>query len=466
MRKTDDKYQYDLVVIGSGPAGQKAAIAAAKHGKKVAIVDKSSMLGGISLHEGTIPSKTMREAILYLSGFKQRFFYGTDFTEKEKINRADLAMRISKVINNEMVIVSAQLKRNNVKIYDGTAAFIDNHTIQIEKDDNKNKLTTEFFLIACGARPARDKKIPFDDKIIIDSDQILNYSSLPKTITIVGAGVIGLEYASMFAALEVDVTIVDKSDNILNFIDSEIVDRLSYHFLNLNVVFRLNETVDKIYKDKSGKVITLLKSSKKIKSDALLYAIGRQTNADTLNLKAINLETDKRGLIKVDTNYRTAISNIYAAGDVIGFPALAATSMEQGRLASYNMFANKTEPSSNLLPFGIYTIPEIAMVGKTEQQLTSDKIPYEAGVARYDELAKGQILGTQIGYLKLLFDPKDLKLLGIHIIGESATELIHIGQTVLSFEGTLEYFRDAVFNYPSFAEAYKVAALDGFNKLE
>jgi NAD(P) transhydrogenase len=457
---------YDLIVIGSGPAGQKAAIAAAKFGKSVAIIDRKAMLGGVTMHGGTIPSKTLREAILYLSGLQQRAFYGKDYAVKERISHQDLEARVRMVEEREMHVIRDQLNRNDVDIYFGTAYFVNKHTVAVDTDDKeKESLRGEKILIACGTRPARNPNISFDGQTIIDVDQILDLKELPDELIVVGAGVIGLEYASMFAAMDVEVTIIEKSSTILDFVDREIIERLIYHLRNLNVTFRIGETVRTVEKDEKNRVVANLESGKKIRAQTLLYAVGRQTNADSLDLGAIGFKIDERGRISVNENFQTKIAHIYAAGDVIGFPALASTSMEQGRLASCHMFAQPAESSSELLPYGIYTIPEISMIGKTEQELTEMQIPYEFGAARFDELAKGGILGVNIGYLKILFDPGSLKILGVHIIGETATELIHIGQAVLSLGGTIAYFRDTVFNYPTLAEAYKVAALDGLNKL-
>ncbi len=457
---------YDLIVIGSGPAGQKAAIQAAKFDKSVAIIDSRAMIGGVSLHGGTIPSKTLREAILYLSGMQQRAFYGKDYAVKEKISRRDLEARVRYVENREMQVIRDQLRRNHVNTYFGLARFVDEHTIAIESDQNPQKtLRGDNILIACGTHPYRDPNIPFDDQSIIDVDQILDLDELPNELVVVGAGIIGLEYASMFAALNIEVTIVEKRSSVLEFVDREIIDRLIYHLRNLNVTFRFGETLKSVKKDERGRVVVYLESGKKIVTKTLLYAVGRQTNADSLNLKAVGLETDKRGRFDVSDRFQTAIEHIYAAGDVIGFPALAATAMEQGRMASCYMFDHEEQTFSKVVPYGIYTIPEISMIGKTEIELTEQKIPYEFGAARFDELARGAILGVDIGYLKILFDPKTFKVFGVHIIGETATELIHIGQTVQSLGGTLKYFRDTVFNYPTLAEAYKVAALDGLNKM-
>lgn len=457
---------FDLIVIGSGPAGQKGAIAAAKLGRRVAIIDKQAMYGGVSLHGGTIPSKTLREAILYLFGLRQRGFYGHDYTVKEDINHEDLIMRVRMVEEREMRVIRDQLKRNEVQMFFGVARFKDARTVIVQGENREHILTADNFLIACGTHPARNPQIPFDGRSVIDVDEIVNLEKLPKKLIVIGAGVIGLEYASMFAAMNIDVTLIDQRTNILSFVDYEIIDRLKYSLMEKNTVFRLGETVAGVEKENDGLVKVTLDSGKVIRGDTFLYAVGRQTNTDSLNLDAIGLETDERGRISVDENFATSIDHVYAAGDVIGFPALAATSMEQGRLATCNMFCSPASSSHELLPFGIYTIPEISMVGKTEQELTREKIPYEFGTARYDELAKGQILGTKTGFVKILFDPVSLKLLGVHIIGEQAAELIHIGQVVLSLGGTVEYFRDTVFNYPTLAEAYKVAALNGLNKLQ
>lgn len=457
--------EFDLVVIGSGPAGQKGAITAAKLGKKVAVVDRKEMIGGVCLHGGTIPSKTLREAILYLSGFRERAFYGKDYSVKERIRQEDLASRVNMVLEREIAVIRDQLNRNGVRTFYGSARFVDATTIDVKSSEDSIVLKGQKFLIACGTRPAHDPKIPFDGNQILDVDQMLKLGGFAKEVIVVGGGIIGLEFASMFAALNIRITLIEQKPVILDFVDREIVERLSYHLRNLNVIFRLGEKIVRVDKDEKNRVNALLESGKKIKGDKLLYAVGRQANADLLNLDAVGIPIDARGKITVNENFQTAVGNIYAAGDVIGFPALASTSMEQGRIASSHMYGEPTKRSPEFLPYGIYTIPEISILGKTEQELTEKKIPYEVGVARYDELAKGQIMGAQSGFLKILFDPESLKLWGVHIIGEGASELIHIGQAILSLGATIEYFRDTVFNYPTLAEAYKVAALDGLNKM-
>jgi NAD(P) transhydrogenase len=460
-----DKATYDLVIIGSGPAGQKGAIAAAKLGKKVAVIDRKGMIGGVSLHTGTIPSKTLREAVLYMTGFRQRAFYGSDYSLKEKVSKEDLSARVRTVLERELEVVRHQFRRNEVTVIQGSACFLDPHTIVAPTDAGDVLLSAEKILIACGTRPARDPMIPFDGQTVIDAGELESLAEIPKDLIVVGAGVIGIEYASMCAALEVRVTVIEQRAEILDFVDREIVEHLQYHLRDLGVIFRFGEKVLSVEKDSRGAVVATLESGKTVAGAALLYAVGRQSNADLLNLEAAGVPLDKRGRIGVNEHFQTAIPHIYAAGDVIGFPALAATSMEQGRLAACHMFGGHATSSASPLPYGVYTIPEISMIGKTERQLTEEKIPYEVGIARYEELARGQILGDQTGRLKLLFDPRDLKLLGIHIIGEGATELVHIGQAIMNTGATIEYFRDTVFNYPTLAEAYKVAALNGLNKL-
>jgi NAD(P) transhydrogenase len=456
---------YDLVVIGSGPAGQKAAIAAAKLGKKAAVVDRKEMVGGVCLHTGTIPSKTLREAIMYLSGFREKSFYGKDYSVNREITVADLAFRVQKVMAKEMEVVRAQLARNRVVTVHGKARFSDPHTVEVETAEGPVTLTGEHVLVACGTRPAHDAKVPLDGDRIFDSDQLLAGKNLPRDLIVVGAGVIGLEYASMVTALSIKVTVIEARPEILDFVDTEMIEALMYFMRQRGATFRLGEKVASVGYDDKKRVVARLESGKEIHSDALLYCVGRQTNADLLNLPAAGLSADERGRIAVNEHYQTAVPHIYAAGDVIGFPALASTSMEQGRLASCHMFGTYCESRRESIPYGIYTIPEISMVGRTEQDLTQARVPYEIGLARFEETAKGQMLGVEAGLLKLLFDPKSRKLLGVHIFGEYATEIVHIGQAVIAFGGTIEYFRDSVFNYPTMAEAYKIAGLDGLNRL-
>jgi NAD(P) transhydrogenase len=457
---------YDLVVIGSGPAGQKAAICAAKMRKKVAIIERKRTIGGVCVHTGTIPSKTLREAILYLSGLRQRAFYGRGYALKENISMQDLIFRADAVMAREIEVIKSQLRRNRVVVFEGDARFLDQHSVEVASDDGRTLVRGNNFVIACGTRPAHDVQIPIDGKRIFDSDQVQDLQELPRELVVVGAGIIGLEYASMFAALGVKVTLLDQRPLLLDFVDREIVESLCFQLRQLGTVFRLGEKVVSIgFEEQRDRVFAKLESGKTVHGQALLYSVGRQANSDQLNLEAIGLVPDGRGKLVVNENYQTSIPHIYAAGDVIGFPALASTSMEQGRLASCHIFGIPGSMPSNLIPYAVYTIPEISMVGATEEQLTRDKVPYEVGIARYAELAKGQMLGDDQGFLKLIFDPTTLKLLGVHIIGDRAAEILHIGEAVLALGGTVEYFRDAVFNYPTLAEAFKVAALDGLNKL-
>jgi len=461
-----DNNEYDVVVIGSGPAGQKGAICAAKLRKRVAVVERKKTIGGVCVHTGTIPSKTLREAVLYLSGFRQRAFYGRGYTLKDRIVMSDLIFRAEAVMAREIEVIKAQLRRNSVDVVEGDARFLDPNTVEVEDGNGSQLLHAKYILIACGTRPAHSADIPIDGKRIFDSDQVHCLEEIPRDLIVVGAGIIGLEYASMFAALGTKVTLLDQRPTLLDFADREIVENLCFQLRQLGTVFRLGEKVISVgFDQERDRVFAKLESGKNVHGQALLYTIGRQANSDMLNLEAAGLAADGRGKLVVDDNFCTAVPHIYAAGDVIGFPALASTSMEQGRLASCHMFGKPGKMPPALIPYGIYTIPEISMVGHTEEQLTQQKVPYETGIARYVELAKAQMLGDEQGLLKLLFDPDSLKLLGVHVIGDRAAEIVHIGQAVLAMGASIEYFRDSVFNYPTLAEAYKVAALDGLNKL-
>jgi NAD(P) transhydrogenase len=458
--------EYDLVVIGSGPAGQKGAICAAKMRKKVAIIDRKKSVGGVCVHTGTIPSKTLREAVLYLSGFRQRTFYGRGYVLKDRIAMADLIFRAQAVMAREVEVIKSQLRRNYVTILEGDARFLDANTLEVKSDEGSQLVRGQHVLIACGTRPAHSADIPMDGHRIFDSDQVHCLEEIPRDLIVVGAGIIGLEYASMFAALGVKVTLLDQRPILLDFVDREIVESLCFQLRQVGTVFRLGEKVVSVgFDQEKDRVFAKLASGKNVHGQGLLYTIGRQANGDLLNLESAGLSSEGRGKLSVNEHFQTTVPHIYAAGDVIGFPALASTSMEQGRLASCHMFGKPGNMPPNLIPYGIYTIPEISMVGHTEEQLTKENINYEVGLARYAELAKGQMLGDDQGLLKLVFDPDSLKLLGVHAIGDRAAEIIHIGQVVLTLGASIEYFRDAVFNYPTLAEAYKVAALDGLNKL-
>ena len=458
--------EYDLVVIGSGPAGQKGAIAAAKARKRVAVIDRTDMMGGVSVHTGTIPSKTLREAIFQLTGLTVKALYGNGYRSRGDISVQDLSSRVHAIIGRETEVVRAQLKRNGVAIYQGDALFLDPHTVGIQGEGEGLRVKAEKILVACGTRPAHSPGIPFDNHRIVDTDHLADLVGLPKEIIVVGAGVVGLEYASFMAALGADVTLIDQRPIVLEFVDREIVEALFFHLRHLGVTFRLGEKVSQVGIDaKRDFVFAELESGKRVRGDALIYAVGRQANGDLLHLEAAGLAADSRGRLKVNEFFQTEVPHVYAAGDVIGFPALASTSMEQGRLAASHMFQIPFEHMPELFPYGIYTIPEISMVGQTEETLTSNRVPYEVGIAKYSELAKSMMLGDEAGMLKILFDRETRKLLGVHALGQRATEIIHIGQAVLFYGGSVEYFRDMVFNYPTLAEAYKVAALDGLNKL-
>ena len=456
---------YDLIVIGSGPAGQRAAIQGAKSNKKVALIERREVVGGTCINSGTIPSKTLREAVLHFSGYNYQNIYGVNYRVKEKITMADLSFRVQHVIKTEVDVTQAQLSRNGVEVYTGTGSFKDPHSIQVVSVKGTTELDADTIVIATGTKPASSPKVPINARTIINSDQILDMPEIPKTLIVVGGGVIGVEYTCMFATLGVRVTLIEKRPRLLEFADQEIVEALSYHLRDHRVTMRLNEEVKSVEEGPDCSVVATLESNKRISGTALLYAVGRQGNVDELNLAAAGLDADSRGRIKVDEHYQTAQPHIYAAGDVIGFPSLASVSMEQGRAAVANAYGKPVTSNPLYFPFGIYTIPEISFIGKTEEQLTDEDVPYEVGVAYYREIARGQILGDTTGRLKLIFHRETLELLGVHIIGEGSTELLHIGQAVLVLKGKVDYFVNTVFNYPTLAECYKAAAFNGLNKL-
>lgn len=458
-------YDYDLLVIGCGPAGQRGAVQAAKVNKKVAIVDEREVVGGVCVNTGTIPSKSFKEAVLYLSGFRQRSFYGSGYRVKSNIEMSDLTFRCNRIMQTEIEVIKSQLIRNGVEVIYGKARFLDEHTLEVTSSAGIEVKTAAQFLIATGAKPLRPAGIQFDGKTIFDSDDILDMSELPREMLVVGGGVIGAEYGSMFAALGVHVTIVDGRKRLLGFVDEEIIECLQYQMRGVGVTLRLGEEVKQCQRRDDGHVVTELKSGKVIISDVVLFSAGRQSATAELGLEAAGVKIIDRGKIEVNEHFQTNTPHIYAAGDVIGFPALASTSGAQGRLASAHMYGVKDNAMEVPLPYGIYSIPEISYVGLNEEQLTQQEIPYESGIARYREIARGLIVGDENGLLKVLFHRETRQILGVHIIGESATELIHIGQAVIALNGGLQYLRDAVFNYPTLAECYKVAAFDGYNKL-
>ena len=462
----DKPNSFDLLILGSGPAGQRAAIQAAKLGKTTAIIERRGVVGGVSVHTGTIPSKTLRETVLYLTGWRQRGFYGRSYRVKQDICAEDLLQRLEITLRHEVEVIHHQLIRNGVTIVDGTGAFVDPHTLRvIDQEGKAADYHGKYILISTGTSPHRPDNIPFDGERVIDSDDILNLKCIPRTLTVVGTGVIGVEYASMFAALDTDVTLIDTRDTMLPFVDNEIIDEFTHHLRDNGVTMRMGETVNRIEFDERNRVLVHLESGKRVCSDQVLFAAGRTGATATLNLEKAGLEADSRGRIKVNQQYQTSVPHIYAAGDVIGFPALASTSMEQGRLVSCHAFKQNCHSRPETFPFGIYGVPEISQVGLTEQELKKKKIAYETGVAQFRETARGQILGLREGLLKMIFSLKDRRLLGVHIVGEGATELIHIGQAVMALDGKLDYFIETVFNYPTLAEAYKIAALDAWNRM-
>jgi NAD(P) transhydrogenase len=462
---------YDLLVIGSGPAGQRAAIQGAKLGKRVGIIERKAMVGGLCINIGTIPSKTLREAVIHLSGYREKGLYGASYTVKQNITMADLLFRTEHVVRHEIDVIRHQLQRNRVDVLAGAAAFADPHTLRLSDADGQghHDLRAGTILVATGTHATRDGHIPFDGQRILTSDDIVGMTELPRTLVVVGAGVIGCEYASIFAALGVRVTLIDKRTRLLPFVDAEITDALAYHLRESRVTLRLGEEVHGMepFVDERGgeRVKVLLGSGKQIVADKALHSVGRTGATDRLGLGEAGLTADERGRLKVNEHYQTEVPHIYAAGDVIGFPSLASTSMEQGRLAVCHAFGAEAKSVPELFPYGIYTIPEISMVGRTEEDLTSAGVPYEVGKAHYREIARGQIMGDRTGTLKLIFHLDTRQLLGVHILGEGASELVHIGQAVLAFGGKVDYFINTVFNYPTLAECYKTAAFDGINRL-
>jgi len=457
---------HDLIVIGSGPAGQRAAIQAAKAGKRVALVEKKEVVGGVCVNTGTIPSKTIREAVLHLSGFLYQSVYGVNYRVKEKITMADLAFRVQHVIKTEIDVTQAQLSRNNIEMFFGAASFTDPKTVKVEGSRGHQIISADVIVLAVGTRPSVSPKVPINGRNIINSDQILQMPEVPKTLIVVGGGVIGVEYACMFAILGCRVILIEKRPRLLEFADQEIVEALSYHLRDSRVTMRLHEEVSSVEASTDGGVVANLESKTKISGDALLYAVGRQGNIDDLNLEAAGIEADERGRVKVNEFYQTTQPHIYAVGDLIGFPSLASVSMEQGRMAVAHAYGMHIESNPANYPYGIYTIPEISFIGKTEEQLTDEDAPYEVGVAYYREIARGQIRGDTTGRLKIIFHRETREILGVHIIGEGASELLHIGQAVMILGGKIDYFVNTVFNYPTLAECYKAAAFNGVNKLK
>ena len=458
---------YDMVVIGSGPAGQKAAVQAAKLSKRVALIEKAQQLGGTSLNTGTLPSKTLKDTIEYLQGLGRRGLpqLGAELTRR--LTLPDLMARKDQVIETEVGVVGHQLQRNKIEILQGAASFVDPHTLNVTRSDGTvDQVRASIIVLATGSRPRRPSEIPFDDVMICDSDSFLRTRKHPASIIVIGGGVIGTEYASMLAAFGITVTLVDRRNQMLRFLDQEIAAALATQMEENGVAIRLGQEHLNVVIDDSNRPAIQLHDGETVTSDMLLYTMGRIGNTEALNLPAIGLDTDQQGQLPVNAHYQTSISHIYAVGDVIGFPALAATAMEQGRLATCHAFQIPDAHEIKVIPYGIYSIPEVSMVGKTEEDLTTADIPHATGRALFREMARGHISGELHGLLKVIFHRDTHALLGVHIIGQGATELIHIGQSVLTYGGTVEYFVHNVFNYPTMAECYRTAALDGLNRLQ
>jgi NAD(P) transhydrogenase len=457
---------YDMLVIGSGPAGRRAAVQSAKLGKSVLVVDKGRRLGGVSVHTGTIPSKTLRETVLNLSGFRERGFYGRGYRVKQEISTADLVQRLHKTLDHEVEVLQHQFMRNGVKHARSLAAFSSANTATLTNEDGeKNEIGFSHALISVGTKPHRPDNIPFDHAHVFDSDEILDMARLPRSLTVIGGGVIGVEYATIFSALDVPVTLIEARPTILDFVDRELVDDFIHQLRDRGMTIRLGTSVKEVKTTDNG-VETHLNDGRVVKTEMLLYAAGRNGNVASLGLEKVGVTADARGRIEVDPRtYQTSAPNIYAAGDIIGFPSLASTSMEQGRVAACHAFGMPLPPIPAAFPYGIYAVPEISTVGQSEEQVREAGIAYECGIARFRETSRGHIMGVDSGFLKLIFALDTRRLLGAHIVGEGATELIHIGQAVINLSGTVDFFVENTFNYPTLAEAYKIAGLDAWNRM-
>jgi len=467
QRRGMDVEKYELVVIGSGPAGRRAAVQAAKLGKSVLVVEGRKRVGGVSVHTGTIPSKTLRETVLNLSGWRERGFYGRSYRVKQNIGGDDLGHRIDKTLEHEVDVLEHQFQRNGVRTMEGFARFVDPHHIVVTApDESELMIAGERFVIAVGTQPFRPDYIPFDDKHIIDSDTLIEEPCVPRSIAVIGAGVIGIEYATIFSALDCAVTLIEPRESFLDFIDREVIEEFVHQLRDRGVTFRLGSPVTSIEKEKGGRVVITLADGRVVRSEMLLFAAGRMGATGKLGLENCGISVDARGRLAVDPKtFQTEVPHIYAAGDVIGFPSLASTSMEQGRIAACHAFEQPLPPAPAYFPYGIYAVPEISTVGMTEEEVKRKKIAYECGIARFRETSRGHIMGLDTGLMKMIFSIKSRRLLGVHIIGEGATELIHIGQAVLNLKGTIDYFIENTFNYPTLAEAYKIAALDAWNRM-
>lgn len=458
--------RYDFIVIGSGPAGRRAAIQAAKLGRSVLVVEKGRRVGGVSVHTGTIPSKTLRETVLNLTGWRERGFYGSAYRVKKDIQARDLMARLHMTLDHEVDVLEHQFARNAVSTIMGTARFLDPHQVEITLDSGDIRVVSgDRILIAVGTRPYRPADVPFNGHSVLDSDEIVEIPRLPRSLTVVGAGVIGVEYATIFSALDVAVALVEARPGFLEFIDHELIEDFTHQLRDRGMALRFGSKVARIEFENEWPV-TVLDNGRRIRSEMLLYAAGRVGATDVLNLESCGITTDSRGRLKVNVaTFQTEVPHIYSAGDAIGFPSLASTSMEQGRIAACHAFSMPMPPAPEFFPYGIYSVPEISTVGLSEQEVRERGISYECGVARFRETSRGHIMGLHAGMMKMIFALDTRRLLGVHIVGEGATELVHIGQAVLNLHGTLDYFIENTFNYPTLAEAYKIAALDAWNRM-
>jgi NAD(P) transhydrogenase len=457
---------YDLIVIGSGPAGRRGAIQAAKLNKRVLVVERGKRVGGVSVHTGTIPSKTLRETVLNLTGWRERGFYGRAYRAKQHIGAEDLRRRLDITLDHEVDVLEHQFARNGVETVQGVARFTSAHGVSVLSAAGIADYTADRFLIAVGTRPYRPTHIGFDGENIVDSDEILEIDRIPRQLVVVGASVIGVEYASIFSALDVKVTVVEPNLGLLPFIDREVADEFVHDLRERGVILRFGAKVVSATAEGPQNCRLALSDGRELHADMVLFSAGREGATDSLDLAAAGLEADERGRLSVDkATFQTAQPHIYAAGDIIGFPSLASTSMEQGRIAACHAFDAPSQAPPEFFPYGIYSVPEISTIGMNEEQARERGIPYECGVARFRETSRGHIMGIASGFMKMLFALETRRLLGVHIVGEGATELIHIGQAVLNLEGTLDYFVENTFNYPTLAEAYKVAALDAWNRM-
>jgi NAD(P) transhydrogenase len=459
--------RFDLIVIGSGPAGRRAAVQAAKLGRSVLVVEGRRRVGGVSVHTGTIPSKTLRETALNLSGWRERGFYGHSYRVKQDIGGEDLNIRLAKTLEHEVTVLEHQFHRNKIRTMVGNGRFVGPDAISVRRADGSDVVVgADRILICVGTVPHHPDNVPFDGVNVVDSDAMVEVPRVPRSLCVIGAGVIGIEYATIFSALDVPVTLIEPRETILDFVDREIIDEFIHDLRDRGMSIRLGVGVEKVERGPDGWVTTTLADGRTVRTEMLLHAAGRSGATADLGLEHCGLATDGRGRIAVDAKtFQTAVPHIYAAGDVIGFPSLASTSMEQGRIAACHAFGLPLPPAPQYFPYGIYAVPEISTVGLNEQELKARGIAYEVGIARFRETSRGHIMGLHSGMMKMLFSLKTRRLLGVHILGEGATELIHIGQAVLNLKGTLDYFIENTFNFPTLAEAYKIAALDAWNRM-